>query len=99
MKKYLAAALALALSFPATPSQASAEEVIRNTVTNSATTLTAANKTALTKLIELHPAASRFACVGYTKAKPTTAEKSTALKKAKSFLSDSTLSLPSGSVP
>lgn len=87
MKRLIAAGLSIFLLLPTAPAQALSDQTISKTVSNSAATISSINKSALSSLLFQNPATSSISCVGLTKLKPTSKEKSAALTKAKSFCS------------
>lgn len=85
MRKAVASLALIALATSALPAQALSLEVVSRTVSNTSSTISASNKTALAALLRQNPVANKLSCVGFTSTKPTLQQKSAALTKAKSF--------------
>ena len=87
MKKLIGGLLIAVLLGTSAPAHALNLEVISRTISNTAATISATNKSGLASLLRQNPVANRLTCTGLTKVNPTAQEKSAALTKAKSFCS------------
>ncbi len=85
MRRAIASLALIALATSAVPAQALSAEVVSTTVANTSSTISAANKTALSSLLRQHPVASKLICSGFIGAKATLQQRTMALTKAKSF--------------
>jgi hypothetical protein len=85
VKKFISTFLLAGLLATGLPAQGLSDQRITVVAANSATTISVTNRAGLTSLLNQNPVATRLTCTGFTKSRPTTKDKSTALAKAKSF--------------
>ena len=87
MKRAVTGLILIALLAGSVPAHAVSTEVISRTISNTSTSISATNKSALALLIRQNPVANKLTCTGLTKLNPSSTDKSVALSKAKSFCS------------